>query len=93
MKVIINSQVVLSQVPGGPIAPYLDMFAESLSATGYSVTWIHRHVLLGAFFSQWLGQKAVALQDITSDHVTRYLQYSHVRCTCAGSVRRARQQR
>ena len=32
-------------------------------------------VLLGACFSQWLGQKAVALQDITSDHLTRYLRY------------------
>jgi integrase/recombinase XerD len=75
MKVIINSQVVLSRVPEGPIAPYLGMFADSLDATGYAVKWIHRQVLLGACFSQWLGQKAVALQDVTSDHLTRYLQY------------------
>ena len=75
MKVIINSQVVLSQVPEGPIAPYLGMFADSLSATGYSVAWIHRHVMLGACFSQWLGRKPVALQDITTDHLTRYLKY------------------
>ena len=51
------------------------MFADSLGAMGYSVTWIHRHVLLGACFSQWLGQKPVALQDITADHLTRYLKY------------------
>jgi len=75
MKVVINSQVVLSQVPEGPIAPYLGMFADSLGATGYSVTWVHRHVLLGACFSRWLGQKPVALQDITVDHLTRYLKY------------------
>jgi site-specific recombinase XerD len=75
MKFVISSQVVLSRSPEGPIAPYLGTFAESLDTTGYSVKWIHRHVLLGACFSQWLGQKAVALQDITSDHLTRYLQY------------------
>lgn len=75
MKVVINSQVILSRVPEGPVAPYLGMFADSLDATGYSVKWIHRHVLLGACFSQWLGHKAVALQDITSDHLTRYLQF------------------
>jgi site-specific recombinase XerD len=75
MNVVINSQVVLSRVPEGPIAPYLGMFADSLDATGYKVKWIHRQVLLGACFSRWLRQNAVALQDITSDHLPRYLRY------------------
>ena len=75
MKVVINNQVVLSRVPQGPIAPYLGGFADSLSAMGYSACWIHRQVLLGAGFSQWLGRKAVALQDISSDHLTRYLRH------------------
>lgn len=75
MNVVINSQVVLSRVPEGPIAPYLGRFADSLDATGYAVKWIHRQILLGSYFSRWLGQKSVAVQDITSDHLTRYLQY------------------
>jgi integrase/recombinase XerD len=75
MNVVVNSQVVLSRVPEGPIAPYLGMFADSLDATGYTVKWIHRQVLLGACFSRWLRQNAVALQDITSDHLPRYLRY------------------
>ena len=75
MKVVISNQVVLSRVPQGPIAPYLGGFADSLSAMGYSAWWIHRQVLLGAGFSQWLGRKAVALQDISSDHLTRYLRH------------------
>lgn len=75
MYVVINSQVVLSRVPEGPIAPYLGRFADSLDATGYAVKWTHRQILLGSYFSRWLGQKSVALQDITSDHLTRYLQY------------------
>lgn len=75
MKVVISNQLVLSRVPQGPIAPYLGEFADSLSALGYSAWWIHRQVLLGAGFSQWLGRKAVALQDINSDHLTRYLRH------------------
>jgi integrase/recombinase XerD len=75
MNVVINTQVVLSRVPEGPIAPYLGRFADSLDATGYAVKWIHRQVLLGSYFSRWLGQKSVALQDIASAHLTRYLQY------------------
>jgi site-specific recombinase XerD len=75
MKVAINSQIALSQVPEGPIAPYLGMFADALGVTAYAVTWIHRHVLLGACFSKWLDQKSVTLQDITADHLKRYLKY------------------
>jgi integrase/recombinase XerD len=75
MKIAINSQVVLLRAPQGPVAPYLGMFADSLDAAGYSVKWIHRQVLLSACFSHWLRQKAVALQDITADHLTRYLRY------------------
>jgi site-specific recombinase XerD len=75
MKVIISSQVVLSKTPEGPIAAYLGRFADSLNATGYEVKWIHRQVFLAACFSRWLGQKAVALQDISASHVTLYLQY------------------
>lgn len=75
MKVVISNQVVLSRVPEGPIAPYLGGFADSLIATGYTAWWIHRQVLLGAGFSQWLGKKEVALQDMTADHLLRYLQY------------------
>jgi len=75
MKFVISNQIVLSRVPQGPIAPYLGVFANSLIATGYTAWWIHRQVLLGAAFSQWLGRKAVALQDLTSDHLTQYLRH------------------
>lgn len=75
MKVIISSQVVLSKTPKGPIAAYLGRFADSLSATGYEVKWIHRQVFLAACFSRWLGHKAVALQDISTGHLTLYLKY------------------
>jgi site-specific recombinase XerD len=75
MKVVISNQVVLSRAPEGPLAAYLSEFADSLASTGYAVKWIHRQVLLAACFSRWLRQKAVALHDITSGHLTQYLQY------------------
>jgi len=75
MKAIISRQVVLSRAPEGPIASYLGRFADWLSATGYSVNWIHRQVFLAACFSRWLEQMAVPLQDLSSEHVRRYLHY------------------
>lgn len=89
MKFVIANQVVLSRVPEGPIAPYLGGFADSLIATGYTAWWIHRQVLLGAGFSQWLGRKAVALQDMTADHLTRYLQHRARRLRPRGDDRGA----
>ena len=45
MTVVVNSQVVLSRIPEGPVAPYLGRFAASLDAASYTVKWIHRQVL------------------------------------------------
>lgn len=75
MNVAITKQVVLSRAPEGPVAPHLGRFADSLVATGYTAQWVHRQVLLGACFSQWLAHKSVALTGITSDHLMLYLRY------------------
>ena len=81
MKCIINSQVVLSRPPEGPLAGYIGSFAESLIEQGYSLESIHRQVLLAACFSRWLKQKDVGVRSICSDHPVRYLRYRarHVR--------------
>ena len=73
MKCIINSQVVLSRAPEGPLAAHIGAFAKSQSAQGYALGSIHRQVLLAAFFSLWLKQQGVALRQINSDHPSRYL--------------------
>jgi site-specific recombinase XerD len=36
---------------------------------------VYRRVLLGACFSQWLGQKGIRLRDVSSKHPTWYLRY------------------
>ncbi len=75
MNFVINSQVVLSRAPEGPLAPYIVSFCKSVSARGYAVYSIHRQVLIAACFSRWLGQRGVGLRAITADHCALYLRY------------------
>lgn len=75
MTFVVNSQVVLSQAPEGPLAGYIGSFADSLGAMGYAASSIHRQVRIAACFSRWLGQGAVTAQGITPAHLTRYLRY------------------
>lgn len=73
MRCIIDSQVVLSRVPEGPLVAQLGPFAGSLREQGYTRHTIHRQVLLAAGFSRWLNLRGIALRRITSDHPVRYL--------------------
>jgi len=75
MKCVINSQVVLSQPPEGPLAGFIKPFAESLSEQGYALDSIQYQALLAACFSRWLKQKGIRLRRIRADHRTRYLRY------------------
>jgi site-specific recombinase XerD len=75
MQCVITDQIVLSQVPEGPLSVYVGPFAEFLSAQGYALRSIHRQVHLTACFSQWLQQQGVALPHMTADHANQYLRY------------------
>jgi site-specific recombinase XerD len=87
MKCIINNQVVLSRAPEGPLASRIGSFAESVRKQGYSLSSIHRQVLLAACFSRWLQQNGVGLRSLCSDQAARYLRYRarHVR-PCRGDA-------
>ena len=73
MPYAINSQVVLSQAPQGPVAAYLGLFADFLSARGYGICSLRRQVLLRAGFSHWLQREGVELDGVIDDHPRRYL--------------------
>lgn len=75
MTFAVNSQVVLSQAPEGPLAEYIGSFADSLIALGYVADSVHRQVLIGVCFSRWLGQRAVTPDGIDSVHAKQYLRY------------------
>ena len=75
MECVINTQIVLSRTPEGPIAAHIEPFAKSLSEQGYTLSSIHRQVLLASCFSRWLKHQGVALGSVGSDHPARYLRY------------------
>lgn len=87
MNCVINSQIVLSRPPEGPLAGYVGSFAQSLSEQGYALDSIRRQVLLAACFCKWLKQKEIGVRSICSDHPLRYLRYRarHVR-PCSGDA-------
>lgn len=75
MKCVIDSNVVLSRAPEGPIAVYIGPFAKSLQEQGYAPHSIRRQVRIAACFSQWLTRRQAALQSISSDLAAKYLRY------------------
>ena len=87
MNCVINSQVVLSRSPEGPLAAYIGSFAESLAEQGYTQDSIHRQVLLAACFSRWLKRTGVGVRSVCSNHAVLYLRYRarHVR-PCRGDA-------
>ena len=81
MKCVIDSNLILSRAPEGPVAAYIGPFAKSLREQGYARQSIHRQVLLAASFSGWLARRQIVLRGISSSHVPQYLRYRlrHVR--------------
>lgn len=75
MRYIIHDQVVLSRPLEGPLAPQIAAFAKWASEQGYARRSRYRQVLLAACFSRWLGQKAVRLRSVSSEHPAQYLRY------------------
>ena len=75
MKHATGNQLVRSHWREGPLAAWLDAFADWVSAKGYAPSTAYRMILLAACFSQWLKQEAIEFADITSDHPAQYLRY------------------
>ena len=73
MRQIIDDQIVLSRPLEGPLATQIAVFARCTREEGYARQSRYRRVLLAAGFSRWLGQQAVRLPRILSEHSKRYL--------------------
>jgi site-specific recombinase XerD len=72
---IVHEQVVLSRPPEGPLAAHIAAFAKWASEQGYALGSRRVQIRLAAGFSRWLGQKAVRLRSVSSEHAARYLRY------------------
>ena len=73
MPYIVDGDVALSQPPQGPLAAQIEGFAGWARDEGYALQSRYRRVLLAAGLSQWLGQQAVGLRRVSSEHPKRYL--------------------
>src|SRR5262249_38045807 len=61
--------------PKGPLVPCIDAFKQRSVALGYAPTTVRMQAPLISGFSKWLGQKKIALENVSSDHAEHYLQY------------------
>lgn len=73
MKCIVNDDMVLSQPLDGPLSAQIPAFAQWARDQGYAWASRYRQVLLAACFSRWLGQQAITIRRVSTEHVTRYL--------------------
>lgn len=73
MKYIVDGDIVLSRPPQGPLAAQIAAFAQWTREQGYARYSRYRQVLLAAGLSRWLGQQAVELSRVSSEHPPRYL--------------------
>ena len=73
MKCVVNDDVVLSRPLEGPLSAHIVGFAKWARDEGYASPSRWRKVFLAAGFSRWLGQQAVSVCRISSEHVAGYL--------------------
>ena len=74
MNQVVERLWVLLHAPEGPLAPYLDLFAQSLDEQGFKRRVIGQKIRVAANFSKWLQGEDVAAQDVTDAHVQRFFE-------------------
>ncbi len=72
----------------GPAGPFLDGFAESMFAAGYSPRTVGSYVHDADHLGQWAGQRGVAVADLDEDLLARFVRHL-LRCRCRGCRRGA----
>ncbi len=75
MRYFINSRISLLQPLEGPLARYLNKFADAVNDQGYTHQSAHYRIRLAADFSRWLMQQGVTRAQVRFDHPHRFLQY------------------
>lgn len=82
----------LLREPEGPLAPYLDAFAQMLDAQGFKRHLLSRQIRDAAKFSRWLQTEQIAVEAVLDEHARRFLQepeqQGSVRQGAAAALRR-----
>ena len=92
MNHIKDRQLVRSQWRTGPLATWLEPFAQWLQTKGYAFTTIRRKILLVSGFSLWLKHEEITLTNLSSSHRHQYLQHRWQRLSPNKNDRYALQQ-
>ena len=71
----------LAHEPRGPLAPYLDSFAQLLVSKGFRQRHLGPQIRAAARFSRWLQARRVPALDVTDEHVQHFLQRRCMRKT------------
>jgi site-specific recombinase XerD len=61
----------------GPLSEHLDAYAAAVADQGYTHSSIRQQIVVIADFSRWLKHKQIAVQDLDSKVVIRFLRYRH----------------
>jgi site-specific recombinase XerD len=61
----------------GPLSEHLDAYATAVADQGYTHNSIRQQIVVIADFSRWLKQKQIAVQDLDSKVVIRFLRHRH----------------
>ena len=67
----------------GPAGPFLDGFAGSMLAAGYSSRTVGSYVHDADHLGQWAGRRGVAVADFDEDLLARFVRHL-LRCRCRG---------
>ena len=61
----------------GPLSEHLDAYAAAVADQGYTDHSIRQQIVVIADFSRWLKQKQIAVRDLDSKVVIRFLRHRH----------------
>jgi site-specific recombinase XerD len=78
-----KNPLTLHRLHSGPAGPFLDGFAESMGAAGYSSETIGSYLHAADHLGQWAVQRRVAIADLDEDLLAHFLRHL-ARCRCRG---------
>jgi site-specific recombinase XerD len=73
MKRVVNNDVVSARPSEDSLSAQVNGFGKWAREEGYAIRSQRQKVLLAACFSRWLGQQAISVSHVSSEHPTLYL--------------------
>jgi site-specific recombinase XerD len=81
--------LTLQQLRDGPAGPFLDGFADALSAEGYAAETTVRYVWASVHLADWAARCGTAIADLDEALLTRFVRHLPA-CRCRGRKRHGR---